>query len=741
MSIVGFEAFVADAKGLFGNENNSTVVDGWDVKFDITERKEVGRVYLSVVNMLTNAGLGRGNAEFTSKLGDNVRIANGYENFSSVSALSSDLKSLIDTNNIPDHAKFAVLTGLGNIINRYGREDLLSIHWAGKGNDQADTVDTMFGTGQMMSSSEFSYSTPVGFGQETFGVNMDMTMPDVRAAMTIVLLNPLRGITDRIFHKKTVVSPVVRYVIVNSELYDLAKSKDSKGSVRDSFSHRVPMLTLYRNPDELNYDPIRVQPKNATDPVLVPEDNYLAFNKPINMFDMAKDVNDIRTTIDGSSFLGDSIRVLKVVFTVTDTVANKTETFEVPVEDVPQCRLNLLEQANHAADRGTIMNIDFPMNKDTPQRDGSASTLLATVTDPSLLYAKLQVSVTCNRTTSLTHAQLSGYVEPSYPGDNAVTPQPIKDLAKKLVVEGVMFEIHAVYSEENARMSNLVVRSGTATRSYEIPVSRNFAHDYSMAEVEPDDVMDVIHQLQSIGVDRRNCNLTQEYLEMVNVAQKKQAMDPFHRASTDNRTLNNMAAAGTRVNPRVVIKNIDISRVQSIRSGDMMGDIKQYLDSYLLKLFSVLHMESLFLNQVSIKDITYKTITSPLILDNLLSVPHYHDHMNSKENVYNQVRDSKEEYQRVLPSGIKLDVSTTTFKSFDHKMLMIPYIDGGNDNIFNFATNYEYGTFAAHYMPQFSEGIFKRLLVNQREYIIPTNLIGLVITFKDPTGILPDINI
>lgn len=80
-----------------------------------------------------------------------------------------------------------------------------------------------------------SYNKHVG--QEAFGVTMDQVIPDLKAALTVTLLKPHKGIMSRFMHRKTVAGSVISYVINYDEYYDLAASQNKEDSVRNSFDH------------------------------------------------------------------------------------------------------------------------------------------------------------------------------------------------------------------------------------------------------------------------------------------------------------------------------------------------------------------------------------------------------------------------------------------------------------------------------------------------------------------------
>jgi hypothetical protein len=177
----------------------------------------------------------------------------------------------------------------------------------------------------------------------------------------------------------------------------------------------------------------------------------------------------------------------------------------------------------------------------------------------------------------------------------------------------------------------------------------------------------------------------------------------------------------------------------------MLGDVRQYIDSYLNKVISLLHLKSLYIQQLDNGEIpTYKVLTSGPIIENLLSVPHIHNHLHPNgmdaEKIYREKTPGEPvEFTRVLPSGVKLECISTPFEYMEDKIMIIPFRSADPASELNFAHNWDGGQFVANYTPVDQNQVNKRVYMNTREWPIPTCPIGILLTIQNLEKVLPDI--
>lgn len=751
----GFEQFSAAVDRFFSPNDKSIRSDfsGNDTG-TVGMRNRAGMFFNNVVDFMNATTLHGTKSQFSTKFdfsSDENKTERTMCGFESLATMEQVLKDLCHKCDITDPTMCAsTVKTLGTIINRYAdASETIAKHWATSGvtNKDMSGAHEFYGSdSSYVGGSDFSF-TPSMPGMEAFGANMDTVLPDIRAAMTIALLKPHRGITERIFHKRTIAHPVIRYTIAFDELFDLNKAADVSGKVRNAWDHRIPMIVLYRQPNQINFTPSKIIAKKVKDLPgnFIASDGLLKFGRDIDLFDLAMVDTEVRTRPDHTSFVADNTTLEAIHCKIKNKTSGVTEDYILNVAGNPNSRLLMMENMSDSGDRGTIMIEHAQFYSKTLDSTQNPSVIFAPVVDDVMIYLKLRVSATINRKTSVTHADISHTFEARATRDGVTIPNEILDLVKELEFTSIGYQINACYSEDNVRMSSLIVRNNIYTKTYELPTTRNFMYDHAMNEPEPEGVMEKVNNLQQLGCDDRNLSIIKRLFEHVYTIGLKQKNDPAYRKNTDNATLNQQYAAGSRVNPTILMKKIKLSdHVESIRTSDAFGDLRQFVDSYMTKICSDLHVQSLYVNMLDHGERpTYKVVTSVQILENLLCVPHIHNHLMPNgmagEQLYGESKITGSEYKRVLPSGVELQCLPCTFDYMDKSILIIPFRPSRPESEFNFAHNYDFGTFAAHYMPQINQGNHKRMLVNIREYPVPTNPIGIWITIEDLETFLPDV--
>ena len=765
LSIKGFEQLCSDIDKLCGNDGESSAQFDSDVSQPgvVSARMLAGKIHNNVVEFLNSATLGKTHLfdnQFNIKAASESYVSEKAADFSQLRMLSSNLMNLCEKCDTPKEYVAPVMRTLAVILNRYADAAMIvPNHWAsGSAMTNSDgsklTQAYEFYGKEPVLAGDFIYDNtgmPVIAGKEDFGQDIDKILPDIRAAMTVVLMKPHRGLTERLFHTRNITVPMIRYGIVFDELFDMNKAMNASGEVRNAWDHRTPAIHLYTNPEQMAFTPIRLVPKasNNTAGDKVVEDGVLKFDTECDLFDLSSDPTDNRTRGDYWSRIADSVAIeeirIKVKTTKGGTAGNETveETFNINVQGNAQHRLLMMEQPTSSGDRGTLMKYYFQINKDTLTAAGVKNTLFASMVDPTIVYLSCNVAARIDRKTSVTYAHCDAHLTvTTTDGSTPTTDMKALVAPANVTITPIGWKIDARWSEENVRMSSLIVRQNVTGKTYELPATRTFMVDSSLQQMQPENVIDTINNMQQIGVDNRNLKLIMELAEHINTEQAKEQRDPMYRANADNRTLNMQYVAGSKVNPTVLIRKMSLldANVRNIRAGDTFGDIRTFADSFMQKLFSDLHVRSLYPNQLDQGERpVYKVVTSVPILENILSVPYYHDTMNKISDSDSLYGSSKTEFTHTLPSGIEMRCMPCTFKYMWDKILIIPFRPNAAESEYNFGHNYEFGTFAAHYMPQVNGGVANRLVVNVRNYPIPENPLVILLTVEGLNELLPDI--
>ena len=563
-------------------------------------------------------------------------------------------------------------------------------------------------------------------GAESFGASMDTVLPDIRAAMTVTLLQFHRGLADRVLHRRTNGTPYVRYVVPYAEIYDMLKSNDDNGEIRNNGDHYIPFIELYGDPRAVSNTLTPIVPKKDLDTKgQLYADGFIR-NKAyrVNLFDLTVDADKMGYShYNLTDVVSENVALDALLISVSD--GSTTEYFELNVRQLNQSRLNMLPNVNDSGIRGVIFNYTFKLGKDSKTQSGATTTLLARCTDTDYLRAHISFTSEIN----LKYATTSGYGEigvDAYNKNKAAVKSEVTTMLEGLTFEVVAYKLDASFSEENLRKSNLAIRSNVRTFDFEISNGRNIMIDYSMQQELPEFLMSLVSEATALGQDHRALDIIVKELMHV--------YDVTHLENDDPNFLDKLDKTGFQyvssqmVRPVVYLQTIDLDEVDTVRSSDYLGDIRQFAEWQLLNLTSLIYQNSFYTQQLNPGEKPkFKVITSAIIKDNMLSIPHIHNHLNVNESV----DGNNVEYRRVLPDGTVLDIVTCTYNYMRDKIIMIPYRDNAPESFLNFGHNWDYGTFVAHYNPQIENGVNKRVFANSRTMVIPTCPIGLYIDVKN----------
>ena len=534
------------------------------------------------------------------------------------------------------------------------------------------------------------YNTITNIGlpsQEAFGANIDKVLPDIRASMAVTLLQFHRGLLDRIMHRRTSASPYIKYVVPYAEVYDMLLSNDPDGNVRNEGDHINPFINLYGDPRMVSniLQPIVPLVSNDTEGVLV-ADGFVKFNCRCNLFDLSAIPNSLgKSHYNYTDLVSENVILDSVLIELSN--GTTTEIFQIPTAQVNGARLQMMANTVDSGIRAAMLKYVVKFDANTKTMTGATSTLLAGCTATDYIRVGMNVATQINLKTAV--AEGLGYVTAeAYNVNKAQVDANVATLVQGLTISLKGYALDAKYSEENLRKSNLAIRYHVRTFDFEISNGRNILVDYSFEEELPEFLMSLVTEATSLGQDHRGIDIiVKELMHVFDVTQLEND-DPDFRERLDK--IGFQYVASQLVRPVVYLNTIDIDNVDNIRSGDYMGDVRSYVEWELLNLVSLFYQNSYYKHQLRPGEKpVFKVFTSSVILENILSVPHYHNHLNTEESV----DGSTIEYRRVLPNGTILDCVTCTFDYMRDRMYMIPYRENDPEDVLNWGHNWDFGTF------------------------------------------------
>ena len=642
----------------------------------------------------------------------------------------NSIQSLLDAAMIPNNMRKAAADAVACLLARWkscaGSDVLFLNQHFSHGGKEVRTED--------IANSNNMVFAPSLFGQignfngvpsmEAFGANIDKVIPDVRTTMAVTLLQFHRGLLDRVIHRRSSGSPYVHYTVPYAEIYDMLKSYDDDHKVRNEGDHRQTFLSLYNDPRAVSNElqPIIPLKDNDTDNNLL-ADGIVAVNKWANLFDLSVLKGQIgKDHYNYTDLVSENVSLKFIVVQISD--GSSTEMINVDVSKLNEARLNMIPNTNDSGNRGGVLAYTFALGKNTELVDGNTSTLLASCTDTDYIRARINFTTQIN----LKYGDVMGYgtiAHEAYNINGAVVAAAVTTLAEGLTMSVIGYAVDAKYSEENLRKSNLAIMSHIRTFDFEISNGRNILVDYALDDEAPNYLMSLVTEAISLGQDHRGIDVIVQTLLYVHDVTNQENNDPKLRSRLEK--VGFQYPAAQLVQPAVYINNIDISKIDNIRSGDLLGDIRSYVEWELMHHFALIYANSFYKHALQPGEApVFKVFTSPIILELIFSIPHYHNHLNRTESV----DGSTVEYRRVLPDGTILDCVTTTFNYLRDKIVAIPYREKDPESVLNFGTNWDYGMYVANYTPQMQNAAWKRIFANSRTMVIPTNPIGLYFDVK-----------
>ena len=713
-----------------------------DSELTIPEKEFIGTVYNSVIDFLKNNQL----VDLTPN------TATALENINEPLTQLSPVSTLVDIGpdsildlcrqtKIPSNKQYEAASKVALIIEKYTNGAIKNEHFS---NDLAvETLDkniNMQSFDSMYSSAAITAythkpETEFNIAHEAFGLTMDQTYLDAKIAITVTLLEFHKSILVRLLPVKPIDGELVTFKVDRIETYDLKKASAGTASERYG-SHRQPFIKYYKDPSGANTSPEQIIPLTSNDPdnKYLIKDGVTKTKVKANLFDLSIIPNKIGfDRIDYSDLVGEGAKVSEIYVQITDSSTSPAtvEVIPITIEHLNGSRFSFPTNAAQSADR--IANVESVVKlDDTTTTDAQTASSILSFLDDDNHYIKLGF---------IFNAKLNLMTSDVY-GDGSLTPelvradgQPIDDSdPMKSSYDSLQFELighstKAYFSPENLRKVSSAIRILTSIVAYPIPPSKTIAVDYSIRQSSPDTVINALTEYLAIGNDDRGVKLILDNIEFVNrkLLEEKQ----YNIANDYQNSLLNEFVAGYKVMPSVFTGEFDVSEVDSIRGGDVWGDIRTAAEKYLVEVISKLMNGSFYKNQLAPgESLTFSVLTSGYILNGLLSVPFYHTDLN---NGIQKNPNDIVEYRRILPgSDTVLNIITTNFDYMVDKILMVPVRPTQPSSELNYAQIADKGTYVAQLTAYSGESsAIKRVVANSRQIPIITCPVAALVTVKN----------
>lgn len=766
-SLTGYKRYIADLL-MAKNGDGGLTATGENMRYpvapraqyseekgSVTTRTRAGRIFNMVTDMLNSTGICPGAVAKLTELG---ATGEGFHT------------SSVDADALPQYSdKFAELCQKAEIEPEYWQYCLESMGTAIYRLTDSSRYKDHFNTTSIDNSTMRGYNTiyPQGVlsdmtfkgaftmsnGKESFGLNSNTLLPDLKMVITLGLLKTMKGFTNRLMHRVANDSGAVQFVSPNDEFYNLVKSQGSTTDERQGWDHRAQLIHLMTDPSPVNMDLIPVVPLADNDPEhkYLLADGILLPGTTVPLWDMAADEAKIgyeRTNY--TDLLSGKMAVRGVHLKISDGT-NPDEYYFVETSMYPGASMvntpNTFEDSGDYSAGSLVVEVAFDRDSKTAPYDGSTpeATRIFSGMNASTEYiaVRLNFSAHCNIMSARCYGMGATEIRPVVNTGKDTTTATV-DLLNKLKVEIIGWEPDCKYSEENFRKTNMAVRSMLDLYTYPLPDGRTIAHDSSMRQPDDEHMLDVAATVQSIGFDERNLNLINKTLMSVKDRLAKEQSDPHFKTNFGNQTVNRAFVSGRKINPEVYHGQIDLEQVTNFRTSDILSDIREYVRASLNLIVSRMHYRSLYMVNLDGRVPMYNVLTTTPIIECLFSIPSIYPHfmpngVNGEEVFQVKSPGRPLEYVTKLPCGTVLRFVSTTFRKMDNTMLIIPFVENDPASDLNYAINYDGGQFSVTFNPVDMNAVNRRTLVNYREMPITLCPIGGIVRVKGMKKFFPDI--
>lgn len=579
---------------------------------------------------------------------------------------------------------------------------------------------------------------------EAFGADMNVTPADLKTALVLTLLQYYVGLITRVLPTIPINQPSVLFKKSRRKVMDLAVSQDRKYN----------FIELMRDPDLLWGELVKIVPLGANassgeillDGSSHPIDGVLVPGIKLNILKLAVDETKYgHAKINMTDTVSDNVYVDYVYITISNGTA--TEVFKCKVATT-YARLTRTNNSKDAADRQAIFQTKFLLRKGVTNAAGSTTALLSAVSDGEGLLVTVDGTAKINIKTGEAFAQFTTAVE-AYPvqgtsASAALTAalELIDEATVKPNVVGYVFD--ARYGEDNFRKASKLATIDQQQLSYEIMQGTNYFVQVSMQDKQQEDATIDLGQLITLEVDASQERVIEGTINKVNTALTMSGtLNPVDDIGAE-------FIAGDIVFPATYNTTLDVAKLKVLQTGDVTGDVRTRVRTFLGYVTTELvRLSQLDKVLTSGAEINYGLITNRRVLDNCLSVKHYHNHLNVGDTPGN---NNGIEFRLVLDNGIILNIVTTTFKSFYgtayqdgtaanknvDKMVLFPIMPASPDSYLNFGQVYDYGAMSGRYAFTDRNSSVERIFANVRRQLIPTNPQGAIIDVVGIDSIMAD---
>ena len=653
---------------------------------------------------------------------------------------------LEDTIKMPkEHLQQATLAVL-NVLARHDKSQSKAALWAEQQMKASHNQGVQYQALESIYAEEVAMSMQQAEpGLEAFGVDMNTTPADLKTALVLTLLQYYIGVIPRILPTLPTNQPSVIFTKSRRKVMDLAENPDA----------RYNFIELMRKPELLWGELRKIVPQVANaigaeagtmDAAM--GDGWLVPNIDANILKLGIEYEAAgvpkygHAKINMTDTVADNVSVEEIKVTLSDG-GSVTETFNCPV-GTTYARLTRTNNSKDAADRQAVFETVFRIAKGATTAAGTASTLLTSIEDGEGLLLRFRVTATINLKNGKAYATIVPSVGAYLPAGVETASAALTALVPTIKATAIGYKLDARYTEDNFRKTSKLATIDKQQISFELMQGTNYFVQVSLQDKQQEDATVDLGQLIQLEEDAKQMRIIETTINKINAALKLNgALNPVDDIGSEY-------IAGDIVFPATYSTTLDVAKLKVLQTGDVTGDVRTRVRTFLGYITTELVRLSL-IDKVLTNgaEINFGLITNRRVLDNCLSVAHYHNHLNGGDTMGT---NNGVEFRLVLDNGIILNVVTTTFETFYgnsysdgsaanknvDKMILFPIMPNSPDSYLNFGQIYDYGAMSGRYSFSDRGSTVERIFANVRRQLIPTNPQGAIIDVVGIEEIMAD---
>lgn len=619
-----------------------------------------------------------------------------------------------------------VLLGNTQSVNNFTAQQVGEIPSSVSGVERVETNLSATIGGDAMGAISGDSRATLSLAKESWGANTDVLNVDGRLTMTVAALRPQIGIADRAFARKSTDSTVQIVKTAQPIMYDLKKSQDASGAVRDG-NHQVPLLDLWRDPELNTTEAKDVKLFASNDPTnqFLLADDILKAGVQFDLRDLSKEGAAI-VHADYTDVISEGGQMLSVIVEAVKISDNTVELFEVPVDFKASSRFIAGSNVEDSADRVANPVVTFVLNRNEKTTAGAASALLATMTT-GLVELTVNANVTISLRTGIGQSSISiakGQLATD-PDQGVEVSAADKTTFAGLRFTAIGFKVSLKHSEENLRRSTQMATIRYKQHSWELPVGPTRMVDYSLQQSEPADVVAALATMANIADSERSMRVMESTLKLV--AARKDREKLFGNRMGFRDRLEYQFPAGALNKITVISESLDFSDIAVMRESERYADVQTRLKNFISVLEARLKQQTVMHRQYGEgENLVWKCFGSTQLVETILGISQYHEVYN-KDGLAGATNGAT--FSFLLPNRDRVDIIATEYRRFDSRLVLVPVRERQVDDVMSFGTIFDMGTFVARFTKtgDANSSVTQRMISNSRSLLWPTNPVGIIL--------------